>query len=263
MVKIKDLNNLNNPDNLSIVYFLEDGLTYIEKSLAELVDQINERIRDFLLPPPDSISSRLSELGILLEMAVEPAITGSNINLDYIYEDKDHAIWFNIENKISSDLGFLTFTINGQEKPLYLRESELETSYLNGGYYLIVFSKTLQTYTLNPILPRGLGFVNTKKYSEGIFSDLISITDYNFLYISDNYTGIIEESLFYDLNENLLFDALSYTLRVIKTRMSEVLLEGYSEVYNVVRSINGQDTITTPTEIVFIPESKAFYLYKN
>ncbi len=262
-MKIKDLNKVTNLDNLIIVYLSEDGITFVERSLAELVDQLNEKIRDFFLPPSVDISSRLSKLGIILELAVTPEITTNRINLDYTFENTDHAIWFNTEADISTESGLLTFTINGQEEPLYLRESELETSYLNGGYYLIVFSKTLQTYTLSSILPKDLGFVNDTKYPKGIFSNLIGITDYNFLYITDKHTGNIESSLFYDLNENLLFDALSYTLRVIKTKMSEVPLSGYSEVYNVSRLIEGRDTIRIPNENIFIPESHAFYLYKN
>ena len=262
-MKIKDLNLLDNPDNLSIIYFSEDGQTTSEDSLAELVDKVTEKLREILIPSSEQIANRLLELGIVLEVAVTPELTANEIKLDYIFEDTNHAIWFNVDSSLGTDLGFLSFTINGVETPVYLRGKILETSYFNRGYYLIVYSKEFKAYSLNPVLPKDLGFINTKKYKEGIFSDLLDITDYNFLYLTNEYTGDIEKSLFYDLPESLLFNALSYTLKIVKTKVSEVPLDGYVQIYNVLRSTPEGSVIKIPSENIFIPKNQAFYLYKN
>lgn len=262
-MKIKDLNPLNNPDNLSIVYFSEDGQTTSEDSLAELVDKVTEKIRETLLPPAEQIAERLLELGIVLELAVTPELSTNDVKLDYTFEDVDHAIWFNISSSLATDLGFLTFTINGEETPIYIRGKRLETSYFNRGYYLIVYSKEFKAYVLSPLLPKDLGFINTIEYKSGIFSDLLDIEDYNFLYLTNEYTGDVEKSLFYDLPENLISDALSYTLKIIKTKTSEVPQDGYVQIHNVIRSLPSGNIIKIPTENIFIPKNQAFYLYKN
>lgn len=262
-MKIKDLGALANPDNLTVIYFSGEGLTVIEQSLAELVDKINEELRAYLLPSADEVVDRLLELGIILELQVQPELEGNTIKMDYTFEDIDHAIWFNISEPMSTVEGYLTFTFNAVEKPIYLGGAELETPYINSGYYLIVYSKSLKTYNLTPILPKDLGFINTKKYASGIFTNLLEIDDYNFLYVTDNYVGDTEESLFCDLPESLLFNTLSYTLKIVKTKISNTPLSGYTQIYSVIKNAPQGITLNIPTENIFIPKSQAFYLYKN
>lgn len=264
MSKIYDLESLANPDNLSLIYFPDTGEPHIEQSLTELIEEIISLIKLELVPDTNSIAKRILDLNIIVEISASVNQEGIIIKLDYPFENITHAVYFNLEESLNTNLGTIKFVINGKEREILLRNKPLLTSYLNNGYYLLVYNNVYDKYLLEPIFAKDLGFLSFKKMEDGIFSNLIEQDDlYSFPYIDKNVSLKVEESLFYDLSEYLLFNSFSYTLKTIKTLISDTQVEGLTEIYIITRDVLGKNIISIPENNIFIPKNQTFYLYKN